>query len=466
MATDGSRLYWNVSVPGVTVSAADLVLDSSVIDDPAPGGDGDGLLETGESAWLTVTLENAGPVGLDDVFGTLSTSDAYVAVTDPDGEFGAIAGGGTATSSTNSFRIHASPTVAPGYEASFTLDVTGEASTYTHTQSIDISVTIGGVPSGGPSGPDTYGYYAYDTGDGWTGQAPVYDWFEISTLGNRIVVIDADAATTTLSLPFTFRYYGTDYTQISVCSNGFVALGEDDYRFGDNSGIPVTHGPMAMVAPFWEDLNPAEGGDIYEYFDSANHRWICQFDAVAHYGGGNLETFEVILYDPAFYTAPSGDGDIVMQYQTVAFPYSCTVGIENPTATDGIQYLFNSTYDPAAAAIANSQAVRFTMHGPDAPPQWLVIDGSTIDDTGGGNGDGLAQPLETIEIVVTLENLGSGDATSVTGTLTTSDPDVFIDDGTGSFGNIGALALGDNSGSPLSAASAAPWRKKRTGPNF
>jgi hypothetical protein len=449
-ATDAGRAYWNMSVPGVTVSAADLALNSSVIDDPAPGGDGDASLEAGETAWLVVTLENAGPVDLEGVSGVLSTSDAFVAVTDADGDFGDIAGsGGTGSSSGNSFRVSVSPTVPPGHEVSFTLAVTGDADTYTHTQSVALAVTIGGDPSGGPSGPDAYGYYAYDTGDVWTGQAPVYNWVEIVGVGNVMSAIDHDAATTTISLPFTFRYYGTDYTNISVCSNGFVALGNEDYRFGDNSGIPDTHGPEAMVAPFWMDLDPTAGGAIYEYFDSANHRWICQFDAVAHNGGGNLETFEVILYDPAVYPTPSGNGDIVLQYQTVAFPYSCTVGIENPTETTGIQYLYNSTYDPAAAAIVSGQAVRFTMHGPDAPPQWLVIDGSVIDDTAGGNGDGLAQPLETIEIVVTLENLGSGDATSVTGTLTTSDPDVTINDGSGSFGNIASLSFGDNSASPF-----------------
>jgi hypothetical protein len=449
-ATDAGRAYWNMSVPGVTVSAADLALNSSVIDDPAPGGDGDASLEAGETAWLVVTLENAGPVDLEGVSGVLSTSDAFVAVTDADGDFGDIAGsGGTGSSSGNSFRVSVSPTVPPGHEVSFTLAVTGDADTYTHTQSVGLTVTIGGDPSGGPSGPDAYGYYAYDTGDVWTGQAPVYNWVEIVGVGNVMSAIDHDAATTTISLPFTFRYYGTDYTNISVCSNGFVALGNEDYRFGDNSGIPDTHGPEAMVAPFWMDLDPTAGGAIYEYFDSANHRWICQFDAVAHNGGGNLETFEVILYDPAFYPTSSGNGDIVLQYQTVAFPYSCTVGIENPTETTGIQYLYNSTYDPSAAPIVSGQAVRFTVHGPDAPPQWLVIDGSVIDDTAGGNGDGLAQPLETIEIVVTLENLGSGNATSVTGTLTTSDPDVTINDGSGSFGNIASLSFGDNSASPF-----------------
>jgi hypothetical protein len=278
---------------------------------------------------------------------------------------------------------------------------------------------------------------------------------EISSLGNTITAIDADAATATISLPFTFRYYGTDYTNISICSNGFLAPGTEDYRFGDNSGIPDTHGPEAMIAPFWMDLDPSAGGDVYEYFDSANHRWICQFDAVAHYGGGNLETFEVILYDPAFYPVPSGNGDIVIQYETVAFPYQCTVGIENPAETTGIQYLYNSTYDPSAAAIASGQALRFTMQGPDAPPQWLVIDSSSIDDTAGGDGDGFAEPLEEIEIILTLENLGTALANGVTGTITTSDPDVIIDDGSSTFGNIPASGTADNSSSPFRVTIAA-----------
>ena len=449
-ASDATRANWNVNVPGVAVSAADLGLYAQTVNDPAPGGDNDGLLEAGETAWLTFTLEDTGPIDLLGVTGTLSSTDSYVVVTDPDGEFGDITGsGGTGASSTNAFRVSVSPSAAPGHVASLTLTAEGDGGTYTHTQDVGVTVAISGDPSGGPCGPDAYGYYAYDTGDGWTGQAPVYSWVEISGVGNEMTAIDNDAATVQLTLPFTFRYYGVDYTQISVCSNGFLAMGNEDYRFGDNSVIPDAHGPEAMVAPFWMDLNPAEGGAIFEYFDSANHRWICQFDAVAHYGGSNPETFEVILYDPIYYPTSGGNGDIVMQYQTVPFPYNCTVGIENAAETTGIQYLYNAVYDPAAAPVAAGQAIRFTTSGPNTPPQWLVIDGSAIDDTGGGDGDGYAEPSEMVELVVTVDNLGSSTATSVTGTLTTSDPDVFIDDGSAVFGNILASSTGDNSGSPF-----------------
>ena len=58
------------------------------------------------------------------------------------------------------------------------------------------------------------------------------------------------------------EYYDEVYTTVSVNSNGFLAMGTCDYRFGDNSSIPDGHGPPAMIAPFWDDLDPSAGGDL------------------------------------------------------------------------------------------------------------------------------------------------------------------------------------------------------------
>jgi hypothetical protein len=452
--TDASaRGYWNAYVPGVVVSAADLAFTSATVGDGAPGGDGDGLLEPGETSWLDLTVVNNGALGLMDVSGTLATTDPFVAVTDAAGEFGDLGIGEGSTSTSNSFRVNVSPLAPPAHEVSFTLTLEGDGETYTHTQSHSFTVTIEGVPSSGPSGPDAYGYYAYDDGDTWTGQAPAYSWIDLTGLGgtpgNELTELDYDAATTTIPLPFTFRYYGVDYTEISICSNGFLALGSEDYIQGDNSGIPNSHGPEAMVAPFWEDLDPSEGGAIYEKYDNANHRWVCQFNGVVHNGGSNPETFEVVLYDPAYQSNPGGNGDVVLQYHTVSLPFTCTVGIENPAETTGIQYLYNSTYDPAATQLHAGLAVRFTTSPPAAPSQWLAVSDTSVDDSSGGNGDGLAQPLETVDLVVTVENLGSETAGSVTGTITTSDPDVVIDVASSSFGDIPVGGTRDNSSAPF-----------------
>jgi hypothetical protein len=450
-AYEVTRGDWTVNLPPIAVSAGDVEHVATVIDDSAPGGDGDGVLEAGETAWITLTLENVGPIDLIGVSGLLATGDTEVVVSDPSGEFGDMTGGGgSASSAGNSFRVSVSPSGQPGHEVSFTLTVTGDGGTYTHTEDVGFVATLGGVVSSGPCGPDAYGYYAYDAGDVATGQAPEYSWVEIVGTGSIISAItNSDAATTTLTLPFTFRYYGVDYTTISVCSNGFLAMGSEDYRFGDNSTIPNTHGPEAMIAPMWDDLDPSTAGDIYQWYDSGNHRWIVQFDGVAHYGGGNPETFEVILYDPTYYPTTTGDGIILFQYQDVRVIGSCTVGIENQTETTGIQYIYNSSYDPCAAPITNGSAIKFTTEPPDVPTVWLAVDGLAVDDSVGGNGDGFAQPDETIDLIVTLANNGSGTATGTSATITTVDPDVTILDGSSTFGDIAPGTTGDNVGSPF-----------------
>ncbi|MBD3368539.1 MAG: T9SS type A sorting domain-containing protein [Candidatus Eisenbacteria bacterium] len=451
LASDGTRASWLIPVEGLTVSAANLARTSTTIDDAAPGGDGDGLLEPGETAWVTFDLVNDGALGLLGVTGTLSTSDPFVAVTDGSGFFGNMPSGASATNTNDRFRVSISGSVsAPeDYSAALVLDLAGTAPTYTHQQALNVPLSLEGNVT---TGPDAYGYYAYDAGDVWSGHAPVYDWVEIVPPGPGAIVSEItneDAQTTTVSLPFTFQYYGTDYTTVSICSNGFLALGNQTYRFGDNSQIPDTHGPAAMVAPFWDDLDPSDGGDIYQWYDSANHRFVVQFDENVHYGGGNPETFQVILYDPAYYPTATGDGEIVFQYEDVRYPWSMTAGIENPTQSAGIQYLYNSTYGPAAAEIVNGQAIKFTTEPPSAPAVWLVADGLTVDDSSGGDGDSTAEPLETVDLILDIENLGTETASSVTGVITTSDPDVTIDDGTATFGSIGSGATVSNSASPF-----------------
>ncbi len=452
-ASDAGRPTWIVLVPDITVAAANLEYSGAVVDDDGSWGNGNGVLDPGETAWVTVTLDNDGQVDLEKVAGLLSTSDPYVAVTDATGRFGEIASGGSASCSANAFRVSVSPGAPPAHQVTFTVEGTGEAETYTHVEDVGFDLTLGGTASSGPSGPDTYGYYAYDQTDVASGRAPTYSWVELAGTGTKISAItDQDAQTAVLSLPFTFRYYGGDYTQVSVCSNGFLAMGSEDYRLGDNDGIPSTHGPDAMIAPFWDDLDPSESGDVYEWYDSANHRYIVQFDACVHYGGGNPETFEVILYDPSYYPTGTGDGIIVYQYQDVAFIYSMTMGIENPSQTYGIQYLYNSTYGPNAATVVDGFAVKFTTEPPASADVWLVVDDVVVDDAATGNNDGIIQPGETVDLIVTIGNRLGTAAPAVSATLTTGDPDAQVLEGTSSFGDIPGSGSADNSSDPFTVS--------------
>jgi len=77
------------------------------------------------------------------------------------------------------------------------------------------------------------------------------------------------------------------------------------------------------------------------------------------------------------------------------------------------------------------------------PPEgpYVLFDEHVIHD-GGGDQDGAADAGEVLGLDITLENVGVENATGVTGTITSSDPYVTIDEGTRSFPDILAGQFG------------------------
>ena len=246
----------------------------------------------------------------------------------------------------------------------------------------------GRAPISGQGGPDTYGYRWIDSNEPG---GPVFDWIDISVDG--VVVPPADDATRgPYSLGFTFNYYGVDYTEVRICTNGFLTFENTTSAPYTNQGIPNTAAPNAMIAAFWDDLNPNSAGTIYYLADAANDRFIVQFQAVAHYNNSaNRETFQVIL-------TPSGD--IVCQYQTVADATSCTVGIENTTGTDGLEVLYNTS-----GYLQNGLALRFTT-APTvpwisyAPEMGMVMGDQSVEVGVHFDATGMAEGVYACELVV------------------------------------------------------------------
>jgi hypothetical protein len=204
-----------------------------------------------------------------------------------------------------------------------------------------------------------------------------------------------------VQLPFTFRYYGEDVNDITVCSNGWIATHADaSYADFRNYPIPSPIGPDGMIAPFWDDLITWSGGHVFKYYDEVNHRFIVEWSRVKNYNGWGYEpqeTFEVILFDPAYYPTPTGDGEILFQYNEIEeiygpsddVPYS-TVGIETPDQRDGIQVVYWNTYDdPAAAQLEAGRAYLFTTdftYNPGNPGMIIQLtyqSGSPVPQSGG-----------------------------------------------------------------------------------
>jgi len=240
------------------------------------------------------------------------------------------------------------------YSANANADLPGKAADNDEPYELgkdDPDPRVGQSPLLGSGGPDGFGYNWVDS-DEFGG--PAYDWVEINTLGTALSLSDDDISTN-LPLGFTFKFYGTDFTTVKVCSNGFLSFTSNTTSY-TNSAIPTSGEPNNLIAAYWDDLNPASSGTVYYYADTANNRFIVEWDAVVHYGTSDPQTFQVILYR---------DHTILFQYADTNDQTYATVGIENAGGTDGLQVVFNATY------IHDGLATLFSFVPP--PDPWLVV---------------------------------------------------------------------------------------------
>ena len=325
------------------------------------GGNNNGRLDPGESIDLTSTLVNIGGADLTDLNTTIQTSDSYITITDNTGYFGSLPVDSVKENTGDPYVLSSSASAPHGHSAAFTLIATGDGG-FVDTAYFDLCI-------GQDAPTDTGLYYAYYSG-GPHPHCPTFDWIAIDTtqsvnVGTSLDLLDNQNAL--VNLPFNFTYYGTSYNNISVGSNGFVAMGYTTDVDWSNTGIPSADGPPAMIASYWSDLDPGNAGapsDIYWYYDQPNNRFIIEYFQVEHWPSGSHETFEVILYDPAHYPTPTGDGEIVVQYLVSPQTNLGTIGIENSTETVGIEYYYNDDYNQWAAPVTANFAIKFTTYNP------------------------------------------------------------------------------------------------------
>lgn len=338
---------------------------------------GDGVLDPGETATLTVTLENEGPLGATSVTGTLRTPTSGLTAGDASGSWGTIAASSMATNSGNTFQVTAAAGVAVGHEFLLAIDLTGDDGL---SQFVVFPLVVGTVTSSDPGGPDAHGYYCYDDTDTGYGETPVYSWVELDPSyggsGSDLGMVYDEMAN--VALPFTFRFYGEEFNTIGVCSNGNIGFGPQPEweKQPRNTPIGAPLGPAGMAAPFWDDLDPGAAGKVL-YQNLGGGRFAVEWSRVQSTyldtmsGTPYLQTFELILYDQDVHATETGDGEILFQYHTIAnadTANGATVGIENLNQTDGVEYSFFMMYPDHAAPLISDRAVKFTTDPPDSYP--------------------------------------------------------------------------------------------------
>lgn len=344
----------------VVKTKASLELLSYIVEEES--GNNDGIVNGGETGRLTLELKNTSVSPIQNLVLKPQIQDPYVNFIEDSLVIEGVLPNQTINSA---FTFSTSTNMPYDHQVQMSMLATFQNVYLTYP----ITFTLNTRTQNIYTGPDGYGYYGYDTRDSSYSEFEPFSFIDISSVGSLITQItDRDDATTQLNLPFEFRYYGVNYNTISVCSNGWIAMGSVSSNTPQNRPIPNTNNPTALIAPFFTDLDPQSNGDIYYYYDSPNHQFIVMWKNVKIWGTSYNATFEVIFRDPVYYPSLTSDGEIIFLYQAVPQVIDATIGIESPNHTTGLQCYYNGTYDPSIAPIHGGGFIKFTTDTPAVVP--------------------------------------------------------------------------------------------------
>jgi hypothetical protein len=169
-------------------------------------------------------------------------------------------------------------------------------------------------------------------------------YIDISNTGTRLSFLSPDDDETAVSLPFTFRLYGVDYSTINVGTNGLVSFNSTVVS-SNNLPLPDPNMPNAALYPFWDDLVIDENGGVFtEVRGSApNREFIIEWSNVHFYLQDNDRAyFEVILRENRSIQFLYGDQGRESARGLRARGTSATIGIENASGNDAIQQSFGT----------------------------------------------------------------------------------------------------------------------------
>ncbi|MBN2460729.1 MAG: hypothetical protein JXB60_03900 [Candidatus Cloacimonetes bacterium] len=414
------------------------------------------LINPGETADLSISVENIGLTEITGVQGILTCESNYIVINDNQGSFGDIGPGEETDNTSDPFNISASDLLIDGTNISFRLDF---SSSEGYAGIAYFILSCGETEVTDPLGPDAYGYYCYDDGDLEYYQAPQYQWIEIDPDygGNGTVLDMLDYGNMgdneVIAIPINFRFYGQEYNQITVGSDGWICPGITDQTAFMNWHLPGPLGPSPMVAVFWDDLI-IDDGHICYYHDVNSHYCVIEWSRLKNEFNYSLETFEIIIYDADYYPTSLGDSELLLQYQTVnntdqgiygglliQHGQFATVGLEDHSGTVGLEYTYNNSYPIPAKTLENEMALFFT--GPpifQEEPFLVINDTEIIDDNGNGNVD----YGELIELYVILNNLGTDPATGLSAQLSTNDDYITLLADQSTYADIAGLSSGSN----------------------
>jgi len=207
---------------------------------------------------------------------------------------------------------------------------------------------------------DSFGYYWLDSDNS---QGPEYSWVDITGIGQLVDFggNPDNANSGPIDLGFDFDFYGNAFSTICICSNGWASFTDGNSTGSYNMPIPHANAPNDLLAPFWTDLDPSAGGDVYYYTNNSDTA-IISWEEVYDSWEEGIFTFQIVLVAPH---------SVVYQYESMG-PEGrigrATIGMENGTGTVGLQVCRNEIYT------YGEQTVEFYLGNPPGEFDWLEAD--------------------------------------------------------------------------------------------
>ena len=179
-------------------------------------------------------------------------------------------------------------------------------------------------------GPNAYGY---------VGHPVAYDFVSGIPTSVNLALSGAYDAEVTVALPWAFSWHGQPYSTVTVGATGGISFTPGAELGWTNSCLPAyglsSSDGAPDIAPFWDNVQPAEGGSVYAWEDAANGRFIISWEGVPHTSGGTSGvSFQAHLYST---------GELQFHYADTTFGSSSYDG--GTSATVGIQDASGGSYD-------------------------------------------------------------------------------------------------------------------------
>ncbi len=178
------------------------------------------------------------------------------------------------------------------------------------------------------------------------------------------VSLNDDQMSTAKPIGFTFSFFGQNYTNFYICSNGFITFSPTqpaNVVYGEP--IPGAANPNNLIALAWNDLNPQTAGSVINYFTTGtapNRKLVINY-STSHFLSASLPfVVQAILYESTnLIDIQTTTISNVSAFDPAA---STTQGVENTNGTIGVTVPGRN----AALFAASNDAYRFTPYIPYA----------------------------------------------------------------------------------------------------